>query len=218
MAPKVEDTGKYTIEIGGVGCTAFLNVDDPDPVYSFLRPLKKKSEGYTLHECVLECVVSSHMAVIGWYKNDVKIEDGDTYSISKDMSGMCRCEIKSAVLGDSGKYVCRIEKQPENNTTETQLTIVEYPYKFTKNLKYMQLVEKDTLTLLCEIDDALGEVQWFKDGKEITKDKRVQITKDGRKRKCVIKDLKVTDQGMYSCTTNADKTEAEILVNCKLFF
>lgn len=25
--PKVEDTGKYTIEIMGVSCTAYLNVD-----------------------------------------------------------------------------------------------------------------------------------------------------------------------------------------------
>ena len=25
--PKVEDSGKYTIEIAGVSCTAFLNVD-----------------------------------------------------------------------------------------------------------------------------------------------------------------------------------------------
>lgn len=27
MAPKVEDTGKYTIEIGGVTSTAYLNVE-----------------------------------------------------------------------------------------------------------------------------------------------------------------------------------------------
>jgi len=27
MAPKVEDTGKYTIEIGGVSSTAYLNVE-----------------------------------------------------------------------------------------------------------------------------------------------------------------------------------------------
>lgn len=215
MNPKVEDTGKYTIEIGGITCTAFLNVDDPDPVYSFIRPLKKKTEGYTLHETLLECVVSSHVAIIGWYKGDEKIEDSDKYSLSKDMSGVCRCEIKCAVLKDSGNFQCRIEKQPENNITETTVSIIEYPYKFVKNLKYQQYVEKDNITLLCELDDALGEVQWFKDGKEIKPEKRVQITKDGRKRKLVIKDAKVTDQGMYSCTTNADKTEAEILVNCE---
>lgn len=124
MNPKVEDTGKYTIEIGGVTCTGFLNVDEPDPVYSFLRPLKKKTEGYTLHETCLECVVSSHMAIIGWFKDDKKLEDGEQYNLSKDMSGVCRCEIKCAVMGDSGNYQCRIDKQPDNNVTETILTII----------------------------------------------------------------------------------------------
>lgn len=44
---------------------------------------------------------------------------------------------------------------------------------------------------------------------------RVQIKEDGRKRKLVIKDIKVTDAGLYSCVSNADKTEAEIVINCK---
>lgn len=44
---------------------------------------------------------------------------------------------------------------------------------------------------------------------------RVQIKEDGRKRKLTIKDCKVTDAGLYSCVSNADKTEAEIVINCK---
>lgn len=44
---------------------------------------------------------------------------------------------------------------------------------------------------------------------------RVQIKEDGRKRKLIIKDTKVTDAGQYSCVSNADKTEAEIVINCK---
>lgn len=44
---------------------------------------------------------------------------------------------------------------------------------------------------------------------------RVQIKEDGRKRKLIIKDVKVTDAGQYSCVSNADKTEAEIVINCK---
>lgn len=119
----------------------------------------------------------------------------------------------------------------------------EYPYKFVKVLKHQQLVEKETLTLICELDDAGGEVQWFKGDQAITPDKRyvkliinlshiclfsestlyktifcairVQIKEDGRKRKLTIKDCKVTDAGLYSCVSNADKTEAEIVINCK---
>lgn len=49
---------------------------------------------------------------------------------------------------------------------------IEYPYKFVKVLKHQQLIEKETLTLLCELDDAAGDVQWFKGDQAITPDKR----------------------------------------------
>lgn len=42
----------------------------------------------------------------------------------------------------------------------------------------------------------------------------MQIKEDGRKRKLTIKDVKVTDLGLYSCVSNADKTEAEIVIMC----
>lgn len=50
--------------------------------------------------------------------------------------------------------------------------ITEYPYKFVKVLKSQTAVEKDTITMLCELDDAAGDVKWFKGDQEITGDKR----------------------------------------------
>uniref|UniRef100_T1HGY0 Ig-like domain-containing protein n=7 Tax=Rhodnius prolixus TaxID=13249 RepID=T1HGY0_RHOPR len=126
------------------------------------------------------------------------------------MQGVCRLTIKYCKMEDAGEYTCSIDKQEDKTTTN--VVISEYPYKFTKVLKYQQVTEKDTITLLCEIDDPAGDVTWLKNGQEIKPDKRVSITKDGRKRKLVIKDCKVTDAGAFACTTNADRTEAEILV------
>lgn len=214
MNPKVEDSGKYTIEIGGVSSTAFLNVEEADPSYTFTKPLKKKIEGFTQHETTLECAVSSSMAIVSWYKGDKKIESDDPrYLISKDINGNLKLIIKESELSDSGQYRCQLDKQPDK--TETKVNIVEYPYKFVKVLKSLQCVEKDTVTLACEIDDATGEVQWWRGDEEIKPDKRMQIVKDGRKRKLIIKDCKVTDAGLFKCTTNADKTEAEIIINCE---
>lgn len=122
MNPKVEDTGKITIEIGGTTCTAFLQVDEPDPTYSFIKPLKKNISGYTKHECVLECTISNSLAIVSWWKEDKKIEDCDDYQISKDLSGICKLVIKSCKFEDAGKYSCRIEKQPDK--TETDVKIV----------------------------------------------------------------------------------------------
>lgn len=207
----MEDTGKYTVEIGGVSCTAFLTVDEPDPSYSFTKALKKKYDGYTKHEVQLECAVSNSLAIVGWYKGTTKLEDGEKFSISKDINGVCRLTIKNAEFEDAGEFSCKLEKQTEK--TVTNVNIVEYPYKFVKVLKHQQHVEKENITFVCELDDAGGDVTWFKGEQEIKPDKRIQISKDGRKRKLVIKDAKVTDAGMYSCVSNADKTEAELVVN-----
>lgn len=161
----------------------------------------------------MECQVSSSMAVVSWWKGETKLEDGDIYSISKDLSGVCRLTIKESKLTDAGEYQCRLDRQPDKSVT--QVEIIEYPYKFVKVLKSQQLVEKDTVTLLCELDDERGEVKWMKGDEEIKPDKRVQCIVDGRKRKLVIKDAKVTDAGHYACVSNADRTDAEIVINCK---
>lgn len=34
------------------------------------------------------------------------------------------------------------------------------------------MIEKDTVTLLCELDDASGDVKWSKNGQELKADKR----------------------------------------------
>lgn len=209
--PKVEDTGKYTIEIGGVHCTGFLTVEEPEPCYSFTKPLKKKYDGYYKHEVELSCTVSNSLAVVGWYKGNVKLEDNDRFGISKDINGVCRLTIKCAEYEDSSEYTCKLEKQTDK--TVTKVNIIEYPYKFVKVLKHQQHVEKENITFVCELNDAGGDVKWFKGDQEITLDKRLVISKDGRKRKLVIKDAKVTDAGMYSCVSNVDKTEAELVVD-----
>lgn len=41
MAPKVEDTGKYTIEIGGVSSTAYLNVEGINVILLKLKNVHK---------------------------------------------------------------------------------------------------------------------------------------------------------------------------------
>ncbi|KAI5639981.1 immunoglobulin i-set domain-containing protein [Phthorimaea operculella] len=213
MNPKVEDTGKITIEIGGITCTAFLQVDEPDPIYTFTKHLKKTISGYTQHETVLECVVSNSLAIVTWWKGDTKVEENDDITISKDLSGVCRLTFKNSKFEDAGNYTCRIEKQPEKTETKTVLKIVEYPYKFTKVLKSQQATEKDTITLLCELDDEGGEVQWFKNDEPLVFDKRIVCKAEGRKRKVVIKDAKVTDAGHFKCTSNADETKCELTVN-----
>lgn len=132
------------------------------------------------------------------------------------MSGFCKLTIQDLDKEDNNEvFACCLEKQTDK--TETSLVLTEFKYKFTKILKSARLIEKDTLTLACELNDARGDVKWTKNGEEVTGDKRIEIVKDGRKRKLIIRDAKVIDTGDYVCTSNADETKAEIIVNCKKF-
>lgn len=42
-------------------------------------------------------------------------------------------------------------------------------------MKHQQMIEKDTVTLLCELDDPAGDVKWSKNGQELKSDKRFVI-------------------------------------------
>ncbi|XP_058467261.1 twitchin isoform X5 [Malaya genurostris] len=208
--PKVEDAGKYTLEIAGVSCFAYLTVEEADPVYKFTKNLKKVEKGFLTHDTTLECAVDNSLAPISWWKGETKLESNDKYVIGKDLNGTVSLIIKNCTNADADSYTCKIENQTDK--TETKLKILEYNYKFTKVLKSQSLFVKDTVTLACELDHVLGKVEWFKGDTKIEESDKVQIIKDGRKHKLVLKDVEKTDSGIYRCVSNADKTEADIQV------
>lgn len=120
--PKFADSGKYTIEIDGVQSTAALNVEAPDPSYSFLQPLKKIYNGYTKHELILECKVNDPVAIVSWHKANTKLSSDDKYLINKDLQGVCTLQIKSCEMDDAGDFRCQLEMQPDK--TETKVKVV----------------------------------------------------------------------------------------------
>lgn len=46
---------------------------EPDPSYSFVKPLNKKTEGFTRHDTFMECTVSNSLAIVSWWRGDTKL-------------------------------------------------------------------------------------------------------------------------------------------------
>lgn len=74
-APRVEDSGKYTIEINAITCFANLSVEEPDPTYNFVKMLDKRCKGYFGHDFDLECAVNSGKAQVYWTKAGERISE-----------------------------------------------------------------------------------------------------------------------------------------------
>ena len=63
-------------------------------------------------------------------------------------------------------------------TLSPDLSISEYPYKFTSELTGKDVVEDDHVEFKIELDEEDGDVKWYKDGVEIIPDgKRIQVIK-----------------------------------------
>lgn len=210
--PRVDDMGQYKCVCLEKFTTASLEVDYPDPVFKFTRPLQKKYEQYTGRELVLECTTNHSKAQVKWYKGDSQVDTNDSrLLIEKDTFGKHFLKIKHCREEDTDDYSCRIVNTEE--ITKTKVVCTEKIYVFVKPLLSQKCLENETIVLECEVDERDAEVKWFKDGKEVAPiPKKIDIVAEGRKRKMIIKKGKVTDEAKYSCKTNGDTTECEILV------
>merc|ERR1711963_719737 len=152
-------------ECNDLTCKAYLEVEPPDPEYGFKKKLELKKHGQTKKQVELKCKVDNPEARVKWYKDGVPVSKSDPN-----------------ILIENEEFA----KEGEGETSR-DVTIGEFPHKFTNKLESKNCVEDDKVEfkLECEEDDA--EVKWFKDGVEIVPDgKRIQVVKEGKKRKLVI--------------------------------
>merc|ERR1711963_674329 len=129
--------------------------------------------------------------------------------------GVQTLTIREARLEDAGNYTCKIEEfgKEGDNETSCDVTIGEFPHKFTSQLQGKDCVEDDKVEFKIEVEEDDAEVKWFKDGVEIVPDgKRIVVVKEGKKRKLVINGAKLEDTGNITVKTNADESSAPLNV------
>ena len=93
--------------------------------------------------------------------------------------------------------------------------------KFTKPLTETEATQKETVTLTCEISHDKGVVKWLKDGKDLPDSPRYKTTSKGKIRSLVIEDVKLDEEGEYTCVIGDNKSTAGLFVErkwCPLFF
>lgn len=87
--------------------------------------------------------------------------------------------------------------------------------KFVKPLEDTVCLKGSSLVLRCEINKPKADVQWLKDGKEISPSRRHTIRAQGRERSFTIHELVEEDSGEYICESIADRTSATVTVESK---
>ncbi|XP_046753441.1 obscurin isoform X9 [Diprion similis] len=137
---------------------------------------------------------------IQWYLGDVeitetrkeytRIEEGDNYKLI----------IKEVKTELSGKYTCKVKNEFGENESSSTLTVHSKP-KIIKKLTDQKITEGDTLNLKFEVSGVPEpEVKWFKDGKDVSADARIKITRDTQRKESydlTLNLVKGSDGGLY---------------------
>uniref|UniRef100_A0A665VF13 Ig-like domain-containing protein n=1 Tax=Echeneis naucrates TaxID=173247 RepID=A0A665VF13_ECHNA len=84
--------------------------------------------------------------------------------------------------------------------------------KFTKPLENVVSLKGRSLTLRCEVNKPKADVQWLKDGKDISPSRRHTIRAQGRERSFTIHQIVEEDAGEYTCESTDDRTRATVIL------
>ncbi|CAH1393217.1 unnamed protein product [Nezara viridula] len=118
---------------------------------------------------------------IEWFHNDKELSEKQENITFTEHDSTYTLVLKDVTRDCSGKYTCKVTNDYGSNETSADLTVLCKP-KFKKPLEDVTVNEGDTLTLRIEIDATPEpDIKWFKDGKELTSDAHIKITRDKKR-------------------------------------
>uniref|UniRef100_A0A3P8S5Q9 Obscurin-like protein 1 n=1 Tax=Amphiprion percula TaxID=161767 RepID=A0A3P8S5Q9_AMPPE len=183
-----------------------ITIVEVQPPAKFVNKKSNNNISAYENESVTLCaVVSRERANVRWLK-DGQLLNEDNIHISSE-GNTHKLTINPLQLSDSGEYVCDV------NTDEMYFSLlVKMKVKFIRQLENIVSLKGSSLMLQCEINKPKGDVQWLKDGQEISPSRRHTIRAQGRERSFTIHQLVEEDAGEYVCESTDDRTSATVTV------
>ncbi|XP_078790237.1 obscurin isoform X18 [Oryzias latipes] len=199
-----KDAGEYTCEAGSEKLDFKLKLSDVAVKFQ-KKSVKEKYIFEASENIVLATELTAQSGSVRWFRDEVELKEGGKYEMKRD--GLSRTlTVKCSDAKDSGTYSC----QTSDDKVEFKVQVQDAALKFVVPLKAASVESGGTLSLVCELNKALGDVVWKHDGKEIKPGGRHCIGVDGAKRALTLTGMTKEDEGDYSCDCKSDKTSAKV--------
>ncbi|XP_014667690.1 PREDICTED: titin-like [Priapulus caudatus] len=193
-----DDEAVYTCMCGRKQCVADLLVNEPPP--SFTKELEDK-EVMESNPVTFECIVDQdNLKNVKWLKDGRRIQTGERIRTKIDRNKLT-LTIKEACLDDQGTYTCKLE----GNKSAAKLSVKSEP-GFSSQLRDVEVMEKESIELVCEVAHKDMEVKWLKNQRPLRPGGRIEVSEDGCRRKLFIREASLDDNGTYFCQTGNKQT------------
>ncbi|XP_028282669.1 obscurin isoform X14 [Parambassis ranga] len=199
-----KDAGEYSCEAGTEKLVFKLQLTDVAVKFQ-KKSVKDTINVQASESIVLATELTSESGNVKWFRDAVELKESSKYEMKKD--GLSRTLIvKSSETKDSGTYSC----QTADDKLEFKVQVKDSALKFVVPLKPTTVELGGTLSLVCELNQASGDVVWNHDNCEIKPGGRYSVKADGSKRVLSVTGMAKEDEGEYSCVCRSDKTTAKV--------
>ncbi|XP_068196494.1 obscurin [Antennarius striatus] len=199
-----KDAGEYTCGAGAEKLVFRLQITDI-PTKFRKKPVSDTCVVQASENIILTTELTAASGGVRWFRDGVELKESSKYEMKQE--GCSRTLIvKSAESKDSGSYTC----QTADDKLEFKVQVKDADLKFVVPLKSATVELGGTLSLVCELNQAKGDVMWQRDGREVKPGGRFCIRTDGPQRVLTVTGMTKEDEGQYSCECRNQKTSAKV--------
>nr|XP_028607457.1 LOW QUALITY PROTEIN: obscurin [Podarcis muralis] len=200
----VKDSGEYTCETEISKTKATLTVEEAGNCFiKDLTDLKLEEN----KKAVLTCETKKPASAVTWRKGITDLKASKKYEISQKGT-VLQLTVNDLQEDDSDIYTCDIGE----TQSSAKVVVQALPVLFQQELQNREAEEGSKVRLTCELNKADLPVQWMKGNQVLQAGDKYELKQRGAVAELVIRDVKSSDAGDYTCSTGELKTSARVQV------
>uniref|UniRef100_A0A4W5RQW9 Obscurin, cytoskeletal calmodulin and titin-interacting RhoGEF b n=1 Tax=Hucho hucho TaxID=62062 RepID=A0A4W5RQW9_9TELE len=162
----------------------------------------------------LSCFVTGHPKPhIIWRKDGGNIGEGRRQIMYEDQAENFILKILYCKQRDNGLYTCNASNMAGHTYSAVLVIVKEPKVPFRRKLQDVEVQEKMTATLLCEVPVSATQASWFMEETRLEDCSKYRMEEEGTMRRLTIHNVTTNDDAVYICEMKeGSRTVAELTV------
>ncbi|KAG1944398.1 obscurin-like protein [Pimephales promelas] len=162
----------------------------------------------------LSCFVTGHpKPQIIWRKDGGNISEGRRHVMYEDQAENFILKVLYCKQSDNGLYTCNASNMAGQTYSAVLVIVKEPKIPFKRKLQDVEVKEKETATLQCEVPVSNTKANWFMEETRLEECSKYRMDVEGTLRRLTIHNVTTNDDAVYICEMKeGSRTVAELTV------